>query len=252
MTPENTIDAPAGSFFSRLTGVFFSPGETFKDIGRAPKIVVPIIVLALLTGVVSWMMADRIGAAKIASMGIEKAVADGKMTQEQATPQLEAIKKNEGIIKAVFPLPIVFIALITVFAGAGIFKLATMMVGAENTYMQLVSVTAYANLAVGIVSSIIFVLLLYLKSPDEFDIQNPIGSNLAALLTMFMSKDSLPKFITAFISWIDLFSIWKGILLAIGLSSVSKRLKMGTAASIVIGLYLVAALLSSTWASIFG
>lgn len=252
MTPETTIDGLPGNFFSRLTGVLFSPGETFKDIGRAPKFVVPLIVVALLSGAVSWVMADRIGAAKIASVGIEKAIADGKMTAEQAAPQLEAMKKNETMIKASFPLIGILGAIITIFAVAGIFKLATMMVGAENTYSQLVSVNAYANLAVGIISSIVFIALLYMKSPDEFDLQNPVSSNLGAFLTMFISKDSLPKFVTAFASWIDVFSIWKGALLAIGLSSVSKRLKIGTAGMIVFLMYLIAALGSATWTALFG
>ena len=124
MTPETTLEnvAPA-NFFSRLMGTYFSPGETFKDIGRAPKVVIPLIVLALITGVVSLAMANRIGAAKIASLGIEKAVADGKMTQEQAAPQLETMKKNETYIMASFPIFGILGALVIVFAFAGILKL---------------------------------------------------------------------------------------------------------------------------------
>ena len=124
--------------------------------------------------------------------------------------------------------------------------------GTENTYGQLLGITAYANLAVGIISSLVFVILLYLKSPDEFDIQNPIDSNLGSVLTMLMGKDGLPKFIMALASWIDVFSIWKIVLLSIGFSTVSRRLSIGTAASVVIGLYAVAALISAIWAAAFG
>lgn len=253
MTPETTVNTPApGNFFSRLMGVYFSPGEIFKGIGLAPNVIVPLIVLALIGAIVGWVMADRIGAVKIASMGIEKAVADGKMTQEQATPQLEAMKKNETVIKATFPLFGLLGTIVGVLAVAGIFKLVSMVMGAENTFLQVLGVTAYAFLAVSLVSSLILVLLLFLKSPDEIDIRNPIGSNLGALLTMFMSKDSLPKFIETFANWIDVFAIWRIALLAIGYSAVSRRLKIGSAAMALVGLYLVAALIAAGWAAAFG
>jgi Yip1 domain len=253
MTPESIVETPAsGNFFSRLIGVYFSPGETFKDIGRAPKIAVPLIILALLTGAVGWIMAERIGATKIATQGIEKAIADGRMTQEQAAPQLEAMKKNEGYIKASIPIFAILGTLVIVLAFAGILKLGSMVVGTENTYGQLLGVTTYANLAVGIISSLVFVILLFLKSPDEIDIQNPVDSNLGSVLAMAIGKDGLPKFLMALASWIDVFSIWKIVLLSIGFSAVSRKLTIGTAASVIIGLYVVAALIAAIWASAFG
>ncbi len=253
MTPETNVETPApGNFFSRLIGVYFSPGETFKEIGRAPKIAVPLIILALMSGAVGWIMAERLGATKIAAQGIEKAVADGRMTQEQADPQLAAMKKNEVYIKASIPIFAIIGSLIMVFAFAGILKLGSMAVGTENTYGQLLGVTTYANLAVGIISSIVFVILLYLKSPDEIDIQNPIDSNLGSVLAIALGKNGLPKFLMALASWIDVFSIWKIVLLSIGFSVVSRKLAVGTAAAVVIGLYVIAALIAAVWASAFG
>lgn len=250
MTPETTADANPGNFFSQLTGVYFSPGETFKAIGLAPNFIIPLILLAIISGIASWVLVNRIGAVKLATQGIEKRVAEGKMTPEQAAPQIEAIKQRESIIKATIPIFGVVGTLIAIFVIAGVFKLATMALGAENTFSQMLSVTAYTYLAVSIISTVVFVIILYLKSPEEIDIQNPIGSNLGALLTMLMGND-LPKFITTFASWIDVFSIWKIALLSIGYSAVSRRLKIGSAAMIVIGLYFLAAIGSSIWASIF-
>lgn len=253
MTPENIVEAPAPqNFFSRLMGVYFSPGETFKGIGLAPKIVIPLIVLALVGALVGIVMAERLDAVKIASVGIEKAVADGKMTQEQAAPQLEAMKRNETLIKASFPLFGVLGSLITVFVVAGVFKLVSLVLGTENTFMPILSVTIYAYLAIAIISSLVFIAILFLKSPDEIDIQNPIGSNLGSLLTLFLSKESVPKFILAFANWIDVFSIWRLSLLAIGYAAVSRRLKTASAFTTLVVLYLGAALIAATWATIFG
>jgi hypothetical protein len=253
MTPENIVDVPAPqNFFSRLIGVYFSPGETFKEIGLAPKIVMPLIVLALVGALVGIVMAQRLDTVKIASMGIEKAVADGKMTPEQAAPQLEAMRKNETLIKASFPLFGILGSLITVFAVAGVFKLVSLILGTENTFMPILAVTLYAFLAISIISSVVFVVILFLKSPDEIDIQNPIGSNLGSLLTLFLSKESVPKFILAFANWIDVFSIWRLSLLAIGYAAVSRRLKTASAFTTLVVLYLGAALIAATWATLFG
>lgn len=253
MTPENIVDVPAPqNFFSRLIGVYFSPGETFKEIGLAPKIVMPLIVLALVGALVGIVMAQRLDTVKIASMGIEKAVADGKMTPEQAAPQLEAMRKNETLIKASFPLFGILGSLITVFAVAGVFKLVSLILGTENTFMPILAVTLYAFLAISIISSVVFVVILFLKSPDEIDIQNPIGSNLGSLLTLFLSKESVPKFILAFANWMDVFSIWRLSLLAIGYAAVSRRLKTASAFTTLVVLYLGAALIAATWATLFG
>lgn len=253
MTPENIVDAPAPqNFFSRLIGVYFSPGETFKGIGLAPKIVMPLIVLALVGALVGIVMAQRLDTVKIASMGIEKAVADGKMTQEQAAPQLEAMRKNETLIKASFPIFGVLGSLVTVFAVAGIFKLVSMVLGTENAFMPILGVTIYATLAISIISSLVFIAILFLKSPDEIDIQNPIGSNLGSILTIFVSKESLPKFILTLANWIDVFSIWRLSLLAIGYAAVSRRLKTSSAFTTLAVLYLGAALIAATWSTIFG
>ena len=46
--PADAIAEPSG-FVGRLIGVYFSPGETFPGIGRAPKVLVPILALALLS-----------------------------------------------------------------------------------------------------------------------------------------------------------------------------------------------------------
>jgi steroid 5-alpha reductase family enzyme len=114
------------------------------------------------------------------------------------------------------------------FAFAGLAKLVSMMMGIENKYMPLVSVTTYSMLAVSIVSTVIFMVLLFIKPLDEFDWQNPIGSNLAALLGA-LGVEGLPRFVRALLSYVDVFYIWKVALVAIGAAAVSHKLKTSSA-----------------------
>jgi Yip1 domain len=260
MAPEdNFASQPAAApapesqnFFSRLIGIYFSPGETFQGIGHKPTFLLPLILLFVVSGITSYTMIDRITVSRFFGQRIEQAVASGRTTQEQASQQLEQMTKRESIIKASFPIIAIIMNVVTILIAAGIFKLYSMMMGADNQFSHLFSVTIWAFLAIAIVQSVLIVLLLYLKSPDDIDPQNLIGSNLNALLAMVVGKDGLPKFIMALARWIDLFGIWLIALLSIGYAAVSKRMKTSTAAVGLGGLYGLAALIGAAWAALFG
>lgn len=260
MTPESNFASPAASsvpestpkgFINRLIGVYFSPGDTFKEIGLAPRLLAPIIALVVVGLLVGVAMTARLDLTAMMNENFSRQVADGKMTQEQVARALPMAITVARINIFVFgALASLVISLIV----AGAFKLVSLALGAENTYKQLLAVTVYSFLAVSIVSSFVFVLLLFLKPTDELTFENlgnVVGSNLGALLTMTMGKDALPKFVIALAQRVDVFSIWIIALLSIGYAAVSKRLKTGTAAMALTALYVVYALLAATAASIF-
>ena len=129
-------------------------------------------------------------------------------------------------------------------------KLLTMIMGAENKFSHLLSVVAYVFVALGIIQTVLYIVILYLKSPDEIDIYNPIGSNLGAVLPLISS--GLPKFVTSLAAWIDVFGFWRIALLSIGSAAVSRRLKTSTVAIFLAILYALAALVVSGFASMLG
>ena len=100
--------------------------------------------------------------------------------------------------------------------------------GIENKYMPLVSVTTYPLLAIAIATTAIFALLLFIKPLDEFDMGRPIGSNLAALLAA-LGVVGLPRFVTVLLTFVDVFYIWKVVLIGIGCAAVSRKLKTSSA-----------------------
>jgi hypothetical protein len=265
MTPETNYASPAAgpsaqptadiapkNFISRLVGVYFSPGETFKEIGFAPRPLMPILALVALGLIVGLVMTTRLDVAAMLSQQFSQQVADGKMTQEQAAQALPFAMNMVRINIFVFGA---LATLVISLAVAGVFKLVSLALGAENTYRQLLAVTVYSFLAVTIVSSLIFILLLFLKPTDELTFENlgnVVGSNLGALLTMVMGEKALPKFVTALASRVDVFSIWIIALLSIGYAAVSRRLKTGTAATALGVLYGVYAVIASAASSVFG
>jgi hypothetical protein len=161
------------------------------------------------------------------------------------------MKRFAPFMKFVIPIGAAVSAIVMVFAFAGLAKLVSMMMGIENKYMPLVSVTTYTLLALAIVTTAVFALLLFIKPLDEFDWDNPIGSNLAALLTA-LGVEGLPRFVTVLLSFVDVFYIWKVVLIAIGCAAVSQKLKTSSAIVYAGLVASVIALIFASFGAIFG
>ena len=252
LKPEPVAPPPKPqSFFSRLIGVYFSPGETFQEIGRAPRVLIPILVLALFTVAAVVIASQRIPFDQVAMQKIDDDVAEGKLTAEEGEQRKDATKKIMVIIKPLIPVIAAITVIVMVLILAGLAKLISSMMGIENTFKQVLSVTAYAFLAVSIVSGVVGTALLFLKPVEEIDPQNPVNSNVAALLTMAGVKD-LPKFVKGLLSFVDVFYIWRVALLGIGYAAVSRNLKSSTAMTYVgVGAVLIA-VISAAWGAFFG
>lgn len=249
--PQAAETAPQ-NFFSRLIGVWFSPGETFREIGRAPRLLMPIIFAILLGLAVSFAMTQRLNMQAMMAQMFEQAVAQGQITQEQADRQVQFAARFGTIQMLVFGTLGTLLAALIV---AGIFKLVSMLMGADNTFGALFAVTLYAFIATGIISSILFVTLLYLKDPGEITFQNLgqiVSSSLGALLNLLLGEGALPKFLMALAYRVDLFTIWLISLLSIGYAAVSRRMKTSTAAAWLTGLYVIYALIASAWTALRG
>lgn len=251
LAPEPLAPAPKPQgFFSRLIGVYFSPGETFQEIGRAPRVLIPMIVLALLMASVVIIASQRISFEQVAVQRIDDAVADGKIPPEQAEQQKEQTKKFMGVFKYIIPFFVAGFSIVMALAIAGLAKLISSMMGIENTFKPLLSVTIYAILAVSLVSAVVGTMLLYLKPVEEIDPNNPVGSNVAAWLAMAGIK-GVPKFVSGFLTYVDVFYIWKVALLGIGFAAVSRKLKASTAMVYTGVGALVIAVIGAAWTAMF-
>ncbi len=250
--PENVTPEPTPQgFFNRLVGVYFSPGETFAEIGRAPRIIVPMIVLLICVIVGVMITFSRLPMDKLMTQRIDDAVQSGQLNQEQADRQREQMAKMAPFMKIGGPIIAAISIVVITLIIAGIAKLVSMMMGIENGFMPLWAVAIYTTLAVSIISSILFIILLFLKPADEFDLNNPLGSNLAALLSM-VGAGELPKFLKGLLTYVDVFYIWKIILLGIGFAAVSRKLKTSTSIVVTSIVALVFALAGAAWTSMFG
>lgn len=245
------VEPKPQNHFSRIFGVLFSPGDTFQEIGRAPRVLIPILLLALLGGVVNFAVTNRIGYENIVRKQMESMVTAGWIPADKAEEQIKqattgtrgTIGKIQGPISAAIGFTVVM------FIVVGVFKLFTMLMGTTNKFKPLLSVVCYSYLAIALVQMTVTVISVYLKNPEDIDLYNPVSSNLGAILSMF--GGGMSKFVTSLASWIDVFGIWRIILLAIGCASVTPKMKSGTAAIPHVILYGIAALIFSAMAGVF-
>ena len=239
------------SFFSRLGGVYASPRETLSEIGLAPRVLVPLVAVLIIGLLFGFYLSRHLDLESVMESQLQNAVQQGRITQQQMEQQLAISSKFAGVWLI---LSTTIVSLISMFVIAGYAKLFSIFSGAENKFKPLLSVTIYVLLAVSIVQYGLMVLILQLKGSGEVDLAHVnriVASSLGALLASIMGEDALPKFVMGLANAVDAFAIWRIVLLAIGYSVVSKKLKIGTSAFWLGIAYLVIAVVSALVTSMF-
>jgi hypothetical protein len=245
-----TIPAPAPeaqaslSPFARVVGVFFSPKNTFEDIVRKPSWVLPLVLTTILSIAVSFSINQRINWREFMSQQIEKSPRAAQLSAEQKERQIEGgAKFSPPFTYAIGLCGPILAALIIGLVMWGAYSL---LGGVSTNFSTAFSITAHAFLT-GLVSSPLFILILYLKPYGTADLDNPIAANLAAFL-----PDDSAKWLVALCKSFDLFTFWTLILLAIGFTAVNpKKLKGAKAFTIAFSVWATFVVLRVGWAFIF-
>jgi len=142
-----------------------------------------------------------------------------------------------------YGIPIVMLIVIAVVAAAllGLFNFGF---GAKLSFRQLLAVTTYSFLP-GILNTVLMAIVMYSVQPDAFDIRNPVATNLGYLVP------SSKLFLKGMLAAIDIFNLWTILLLAIGVSQLSK-VKKGTAFVAILALFLFYKLVTTGLSSMQG
>ena len=213
---------PAISPVGRIIGVFFSPKATFEDIVRKPSWVLPVVLLTLFSLGVSFSINQRINWREFMSQQIEKSPQAANMSAEQKEQRIEGGAKFSPPFTYVigFLGPIVGILCVALVMW-GAYNLLS---GANTDFRTSFAITAHAFMT-GLLSSLLFILVLYLKPYGTVDLENPVATNLAALL-----QDDSTKWLVALLKSIDVFTFWTLILLAIGFAATNPKKLRGSKA----------------------
>lgn len=220
--PQATI-SPLG----RIIGVFFSPKTTFQDIVRKPSWVLPVVLMTVLGAVVGFSLNKRVDWRDVASKRIEESPRASQLSPEQKEQQLAmSAKISPPIAYAIGILGPILGCLIVGVVMLGAFNL---LAGANANFKVSFAIVSYAYV-VSLISSLLFLLILYLKPPGTVDLENPVAANLGAFLPEGTAK---PLMVLG--TAIDLFSFWIIALIGTGFAAFNPRkLKTGSAIGIVL------------------
>lgn len=229
---------------SRVFNVLFSPQKTFEDIVRKPGWLVPVLISTILSIAVCYVMATRVNWREYISQQMDKSPQAAQLTADQKQQRVEAGAK--------FTVPFLYAAgaigpvLIALFFALVFWGAYSLLGGASTNFSTALAIASHAWLT-GLVSAPLLILVLFLKDPSTIDVENPLASNLAAILP----EDSA-KWLVALCKSFDVFTFWTLILLAIGFAATSpKKLKGAKPYAIAFGVWAAYVVLRVGWAFAF-
>jgi hypothetical protein len=114
-------------------------------------------------------------------------------------------------------------------------------------FKQIFAIIYYASLP-SVIFTVLAIAVMFLKNPDDFNMQNPLVFNPGA----FMDQATSSKFLYSVASSLDLFRIWTMVLIGIGLKVAGgKKISMGGAMTAVFLPWAIFTLCAAALAGIF-
>jgi hypothetical protein len=235
------IPAPEAAPLSegaRIVNTFVAPSKTFTDLNRSASWWAPFLLLVIVSTIFAYAVGTKVGYGKAGENVLQLRPKQWDAVQSMKADEREKIMERveRQTMIGTYAAPVINLIFLLIVAGV---LLASFRFGvnAKVSYKVALAIVVYATLP-GVVRYLLAALTLFAGvSPDAFNVQNPVATNLAIL---FNPTDNPVLYTMG--SLIDIFAIWTLTLTAIGFTCVSK-VKRGTALGIVFGWYIVFMLL---------
>jgi len=231
--------APEMSTAETLTGIFFEPSRTFESLRARPRFLVAGIILLALACIVTAILYTRVDMGQYIRERLERSPNAAQVPEAQKEMQVR-VGKMIGMVAIPLSVPII------IAGGAALYMLGVMAFGGAISYGKAVSVWTYSSLPPSILSALMAILVLFLKSPDSIDPERMVVTNPGALL-----GEESSKVLVAALSQFDLLRFYGLYLAALGLRKVAK-LSSTQAWGVVIALWAIAAVIRIGMAAIRG
>jgi hypothetical protein len=231
---DAVVEQPAGlSEVERVVDVFVAPTKTFADILRSAKWWLPFVLMVLVTLGTTVAVDRQVGFARVAEVQIhqnpKQEEAFNALTPEQRAARLQGMAKAYRYSSyASFVLVLVFVA----FGALLYWASFNFGLGARTTFGQMFAVWMYASLPRLLSGLLVAILLAAGVNTDGYNMQNPLGTNLA-----YYMPDASP-WVRTLLSFFDVIGLWVVLLLVIGTAIVAK-VSRGKAAVVVLGWWLL-------------
>jgi hypothetical protein len=230
--PAATPEPAPLSEGARLINTFIAPSKTFTDLNRSAGWWAPFLLLVIVSTLFAFSVGQKVTFAKAGENVLQTRPKQWDRIQNleagEREKTMKAVEKQTMITGYAFPL--FDLVLLLIVAGL-LLATFTFVANAKVSFKIALAIVVYASLP-GVLRYLLATLTLFAGvSPDGFNVQNPIATNLGAL---FNATEN--PVLYAMGSMVDVFGIWTLVLTAIGFTCVSK-VKRGTALAIVFGWY---------------
>jgi hypothetical protein len=245
LLPEEEPQAKGLGEGSRLTGVFFEPAKTFEDVAARPGFWAPLILVIVVSLVYMALFGQHVGWERMIRHQTETSARAAQQPPEQREAGIQMAVKIApiaGYVGVLVGIPLVWLIWSAVLLG-----IVKGMMSAQVRLKQVFAILCYAGLP-GVIMALLAIAVMFMKPPDDFNLQNPLVFNPGA----FMDPLTTSKFLYSLASALDLFRLWTLVLVAIGLKAAGgKQLSMGGAMTAVFLPWAIWTLCSAALSGVF-
>jgi len=223
-TPVSTAEpVKPMSFSDKLVGIFSSPGEVYENVRQTPPTssnwVVPVLILIVLGLIMAYVittnptLSDQMSriASEQMEKGLQKQIAAGKITAEQANQQRDAMQSfgTKGPIIFSYVSAVLGPFVLVFIPGLVYWLLGKWVMKASVPFMKVAEVVGL-TLFIAALEAIVTVIL-------------QIGMNslfASPSLAIFISNFSMENTMHTLASKINIFTFWELIVVSIGLAKI--------------------------------
>lgn len=244
MNQETPAAEPMGQF-DRLAGALFDPKPAFADIAARPGgWWLPLVLLVVSTVGFVFAFTQHVGWERF----MRQELAQSEQVQQMSVEQQEQILEQQlqfvplvAHIQSVLAWPIVTLAV----GGVFIFVF-NVLLGSQLSFRQVYAIVCYGFLP-QVLGGVLATGVMFLKDPAEFDLQNPVASNLG----VFLDPSTDPAWLISLLGSVDAFSIWVLLLLATGFSAAARKIAWSKAFTWVVLTWVLFVAVKGAWAWIW-
>jgi len=193
----------------RIVGIFMSPQKTLEDIAAKPTWVVPLVLTVIVSIVITQVLVPVLISDAQNNESWQKMISNPDLSPEQLD-QMQTMQKK-GIENFAAIAAGVTVAFYTLLGAAILLFVANILMGGKANFKQIFSVFAWT----GVIGILGYLVRMFLSLSA--------GTMQVYLSPAIVMPDSAKEtFLFKFLAGLDIFIIWRIILLALGLTAIYK------------------------------
>jgi hypothetical protein len=229
-SPALAPTAPGLSQVERVVDTFIAPSKTFADILRSASCWVPILLLILATFGSGFIIDRQVGYERVYDNQMRLSPKQAERMDQLPPEQKPAIVARTIASYKYFTYGAsAVILIVTALYALVLWASFNFGLGAQTSFGQVFAVTMYASLPYLVQTLLVAITLLFGDNAENFDLKNPVGTNLAYFL-----PDAAP-ILKGLLQSLDIVKLWSVVLQVIGMAIISK--KTITQSALIVGIF---------------